>query len=97
MDNVIVLEASDDVNDCVYFADIGEKLVTKAFSGTGTFYKTGDVNKLDSGGKDGFGAADFCEDIEAFIGDAHHADIGFNRAEWEVSCLGLRVRDNSIE
>ena len=32
MDGVLVLEASDSVNDRIHFTDVGEKFVTQAFS-----------------------------------------------------------------
>lgn len=46
MCNVLIIEASNDVNDCICIADVSQELVAQALSFRGTPYKSRDVDVL---------------------------------------------------
>ena len=99
MDDVVVVEASDDVNDGVALADVGEKLVTEAGAVRGSLDETGDVDELDGGWDDvvRLGAGDGGESLEALVGDRDDAAVGLDGAERVVGSLRGAVLDQSIE
>jgi hypothetical protein len=47
MDDVFVLEAADDADDGVGFADVGQELVAQAFAFRGAGDQAGDIDELD--------------------------------------------------
>ena len=84
--DVIVVEAADDVNDGVALSDIGKEVVALAFALRGAGDEAGDVNDVDRGRDDDFGASNGLQFLHAFIGDEHDADIRLNRAKRVILC-----------
>ena len=97
VDDVVVLEAADDLDDGVDLADGGEKLVAEAFALAGAGDEAGDVDELDGGGDDDLGLRDRLEDVGAFVGDDHDADVGVDGAERVVRSLGLAGAREGVE
>ena len=91
MNDVIVVEAADDVEDGVGLADVCEEFVAEAFAFAGAFYEAGDVGDFDGCGHHGAGFADVHEGLYAVIGHGDDAYVGFDGAEGEVGrlCLGV--------
>ena len=95
--DVVVVETADDVDDGVNLADVGKELVAEAFAFTGALDEPGDVDEFVSRGEDVFGAGDFGEDFQARVGNADHADVGFDGAKGEVGRLRLGIGDDGVE
>mmetsp|Transcript_24983 Transcript_24983/g.57749 ORF Transcript_24983/g.57749 Transcript_24983/m.57749 type:complete len:286 (-) Transcript_24983:634-1491(-) len=64
VDHVLVVEASDHVDDGVALSDVSEELVAEALSGGRALHQAGDVDELEGGGND-LGTANF---VRAFVG-----------------------------
>ena len=91
MYNIVVVEATEDMDDGVGFADIAKELVAKSFTLGGSFYKTCNVNDLNCRRND-FGSVDHRgKDCQTFIGYGDDTHIGFYGAKREVSALGFGV------
>ena len=97
MDDVVILEATHDLDDGVDFADGGEKLVAEAFAFAGTGDQAGDVDELDGGWDDDVGLGDFLQDVGAFIRHHNDADVGVDRAKRIVGSLGLAGTSERVE
>lgn len=52
VDDIVVFEATDDLDDGVGFADIGEEFVSEAGSLAGAFDEASDIDEFNSGGND---------------------------------------------
>src|SRR5262249_21569779 len=81
MMHIRIFETAHDLNDCVYFADVVEKLVTQSFAGAGAFDQAGDIHELDCRRSDLFRFRDLRDFFETQIWDKDDAEIGINRAE----------------
>lgn len=55
--DVVVVEASEHVEDCVGLADVGEEFVAESFTFRGTLTRPHDVDDFDGGGHYGAGVA----------------------------------------
>ena len=55
MNHIVILKATNHVNNGVDLTDVGQELVPKAFSLAGSFHQAGDIHKFHPCG-DGFGA-----------------------------------------
>ena len=100
MNNVVVLEAADDVRYGVAFADVGEELVSKAFTFARACYEAGNVNKFDGCRNNAVRLNDFSELREPRIRNLDDADVRFDRAEGIIfscnSSLGQRIEDGGL-
>ena len=91
-----VVEAADDVTDCVGGADVAEKLVAETFALGCAFDETGDVDELHGCGDERFGLDEFGDFGEALIGHGDDAGVGVDGAEGIVG--GLRLgRGEGVE
>ena len=79
--DVGVLEAADDVDDRVHFADVGEELVAEAFTLAGAFDQAGDVEEFDSGRHRALRADDLRERVQARVGHRHDAGVRLDGGE----------------
>ena len=93
MNDVVVVEASDDVDDGVALADVGEELVAEAGAVRGALDQARDVHKLHRRGDDVRGAADGGEGLEAVVGDGDDAGVRLDGAEGVVG----RLREKRAE
>ena len=91
MGDVVIVEATQYVQDGIRLTNVGQELITKPFALTCALDQPCDVDDLDGGGYDALGVYDLCKLIEAFIGDGDHADVGLDSTEGEVGGLCLRV------
>jgi len=89
VDDLGIVEATDDVADGVGGADVAEELIAETFTLAGAFDETGDVDELHGGGDERFGldeCGDFCE---ALIGHGDDAGVGVDGAEGVICRLSL--------
>ena len=84
VNDVVVLEAAHHLHDGIDFTDVGEEFVAEAFAFGGSFNETGDVDELDGGRDQFFGARKLGKNGEAFIGHGHDTHIGIDGAEGVV-------------
>ena len=49
MNNVVIFETADNMDDSIYFTNIGKELIAQTFTFAGTFYKACNVHKFDGG------------------------------------------------
>ena len=100
MDDVVVLEATDHVNDSVYLTDVRKEFVAKTLSLGGTLYKPRDVHKFDDGGGVFFGVVHLCQKVQTAVGNGDHAHIGLDGAEGIVcrlrTCVGQCVKESTF-
>jgi hypothetical protein len=97
VDDVLVVEAADDVEDRVGLADVGEELVAEALALGRALHEPGDVDELDGRRHDGLRVDDRLELVEARIRDDDDARIGLDRAERIVLRLDSRRREGVEE
>jgi hypothetical protein len=81
MDDVVVLEAADDADDGIGFADIGQELVAQAFAFRGAGDQAGDIDELDDRRLDALRLDDRRDLLQARIGHFDNADVGLDGAE----------------
>mmetsp|Transcript_24982 Transcript_24982/g.57743 ORF Transcript_24982/g.57743 Transcript_24982/m.57743 type:complete len:419 (-) Transcript_24982:19-1275(-) len=95
VDHVLVVEASDHVDDGVALSDVSEELVAEALSGGRALHQAGDVDELEGGGNDLHAFVDFFQDLEPRIGNFDDSDVRFDGAKRIIGglrSLGLRQR-----
>ena len=90
--DVVVLEAAQDMDDRVDFADVAEELVAQAFTLGCAAHKPGNVDEGKLGRDDLGRTGNRGQLVEARVGHADLADIGLDGAEGIIGCLsGLRL------
>ena len=97
MRDVFVLEASDDMNDGVHFADMREELISESLAVACALDEPCNIDEFDDGGGDFFAVIKSCELVQPFIGDGDHAHVGLDGAEWVVCGIRTCVRDGIEE
>ena len=97
MDDVVILKATNDVDDRIHLTDIGQELVTQSLPLTRPLDQAGDVHELHPSGNRVLTVAELSEPVEPFIRYRHRSNVGLDGAEGEVGCLGLGVGDQGIE
>ena len=93
VNDVVVLEATDDVRDGVAFADVGEELIAEAFALACSGDETSDVDEFHDRGHNAFGLDDFRQGRKARIGHFDDARVRFDRAEGIVFRGDARLRE----
>ena len=53
--NIIIVEAAQNVNDCICFADVSEEFIAETFTLWSTFHKACDIHNFTRGGNDASG------------------------------------------
>lgn len=91
MGDVVIVEATQYVQDGIRLTDVSQELITKPFTLACALDQPCYVDDLDGGGYDALGMYDLCELIEALIGDGDHADVRLDGTKGEVGGLCLRV------
>src|SRR5690606_15346250 len=81
MGDVVILEATQDVDDRIDLADIGEELVAETFALGRTPDETGDVDKGNAGRDDFLGAGDLRDVSQARVRNSNLAGIRLYGAE----------------
>ena len=95
--DVVVLEAADDLDDGVDFADVGEEFVAEPLPGAGALDEAGDVDELEDGGDNFLRLGDGAEFFQALIGDGDDAVVGVDGAEGIVGRLRLAGARDRVE
>lgn len=97
MDDVVILKATNDVDDRIHLTDIGQELITQSLTLTRPLDQAGDVHELHPGRNRVLTVTELGEPVEPFIRYRHRSNVGLDGAEGEVGCLGLGVGDQGIE
>src|SRR5450631_84798 len=97
VDDVVVLEAADDVGDGVGLADVGQKLIAEAFTLGGPAHQAGDVDEVHRRGHHRLRVVELDQRVEPRVGDRHHADVRLDGAERVVRHGGARRRQRVEE
>ena len=90
--HVVVIKASQHVDDGVGLADVAQELVAQALAAAGALDQAGDVDNLDRGGHDARGIHQFGEFVQSLIGHGDDAHVGLDGAERKVGRLRLGIR-----
>ncbi|CAI8403649.1 MAG: Uncharacterised protein [Cyanobium sp. ARS6] len=97
MDHIVILKTSNNVDDGVDLADVGQKFVAQPFTLTGSLHQAGDIDELHTCG-DGFGAVtQIREPLQPGIRNRHGSDIRLDGAEREIGSLGLSIGHQGVE
>ena len=97
MDNVVVLEAADDVEYRVAFADVREELVSKTFALRRALDETGDVCELDCRANYLLRAYNLRERLESRVSDFDNGGVRLDRAERIVLSRSLLLLGKCVE
>ena len=89
--HVFIVEAAEHMQDCVRFADIGQKFISQPFAFTCSFHQSGNIHYFYCGGNDFFGIYQFCQFIQPLVGHSDYAHIGFNGAKGKIRRLGFGI------
>ena len=89
--NITILEATQNVDDCIGVADIAEELISQAFALRSTLHQTGDIDNLDGGGDNLAGVINLGQLNESLIGYGDNTHIGLDCTEREICSLRLSV------
>ena len=87
---IVILEASDDVDYRIGFADVSQELVPKPLSFRRSFNEAGDIHKLDRGWHDPVRLTNVRQLGQSIVRHLHDTFIRFNGAERVV--LGCYLR-----
>ena len=93
VDDVAVVKTTQYVQDGVGFPDVGQELVAQAFSFTGPFDKTGDVDDVDRGRNGPFRLADVRQDFQPLVRNIGRSEVRLDGAEREIGALGFTGAD----
>ena len=74
--HVIVVEATEYMDNSVCLTDIGKELVSQSFTLTCTFYQSGDIYDFYGCRNNPLGMYQFCQRIQTFIGNGNYTYIG---------------------
>ena len=92
MGHIIVIEATQHMDNGVSLTDVSQELVAQALATAGTLDQTGDINDFDRRGHDARGIHQLGELVETLVGNGDNAHIGLDGAEREVGRLRLGIR-----
>ena len=93
VDDVPVVETTEDMEDGVRLPDIGKELVAKTFPLAGPLDEAGDVDDFHRGGDGPLRLADLRQHLQAPVRHVGGTDVRFNGAEREIGALGLAGAD----
>ncbi len=96
MDDVLIVEATDHMDDGGALTDVGQEFVAQALTLGSALDQTGDIHELDDGGGGLFGGVKVGEPVQPVVGNGDHAHIGVDGAEGIVGRLGSGV-GNGVE
>jgi len=95
VDDLGIIERTDDLEDTVDGTDVRQESVTETGTGRSTGGKTGNVDAGEEGGDLGRGLVQVTEPVEALVGDRDAGLLGVDGGVGEVGGLaevGLRER-----
>ena len=88
MNDIAVIKATEHVNDGINVADVGQKLVTQAFTLGGTAYETGNVHEFNGSRCIELRIIHFRQYVQTTIRHGYHAHVGIDGAEGIVGADG---------
>ena len=94
VDDIVVVEASDDVDDGVRLPDVAEELVAEAFALGGALHEARDVDEFDGRRHDVLRMDQVIELLEPTVGNGDDAGIRLFSGDTRVE--GNNVTDNPI-
>ena len=92
MSDIIIVEATKNVDNGICFADVGQELVAQPFALGSALDESGDVHDFHRRRDDALRVNQFREPVEPFVGYGDNAHVRFDGAEREVGRLSLSVR-----
>ena len=90
--NVVVVEATQNVYDCVGLTYVSEELVAEALALARTLYKACDVHNVTCSRDNASGVYQFGELVQSLIGYGYLSHLCVDCTEGEVRCLCLCTR-----
>ena len=93
MDNVVIIKTADNMNNCVYFTDMGKKLVSQAFTPACSLYQPRNIHKFDGCRCYFFRIVHPGKNIQPVIRHKNNTRIGFDGTERIVFSLRARIGD----
>ncbi len=97
MGDVLVLEATQDMNNGVDLADVGQEAIAQAFAGGRAADQTGDVDEGHEGRHGFCRAGDPCQLVHPWLGHRHLADVWLDGAERIILRRRLRRAGHGVE
>ena len=97
MCDVLILEATQNVDDGVCVTDVSKELVAKTFTLRCTLHKTCDVDNLDGGWHHTLRVVNFGELHKTLVRYGDDTYIWFDCTEWEVRRLRTSIRQTVKE
>ena len=91
--DVFVVKATDHMDNGIGLANIGQELVAKARTLTGTLHQTGNVHELNDRRGLFVRLIDLCQLVQPCIRHCYHAHVGVNGAEGVVGAFSTSVGD----
>ncbi|CZU47610.1 Uncharacterised protein [Enterobacter hormaechei] len=100
VDNVVILEAAHNVADRFGFTNVGQELVTQAFTFGCAFYQARDVHEFHGGWQNALRFHDFRELVQTRVRHWYNAGVRFDGTEREVrrfdTRFGKRVKQGGF-
>ena len=81
VNDIVIFEATYNVNDSINLTDVRQELVAEAFTLGCALHKTCNVNEFESCGCEFFGVVHLSECVKTFIGNGYYSHIWLNCAE----------------
>ena len=88
MGNVVIVKTTQNMDYCVHFADIGQKLVAQPLAFRSSFDQTGNVDKLKLRRRHRFRLNDFRQFLQPRVRHRHPSGVRLNGTKRKVG--GLR-------
>ena len=89
VDDIAVVEATEDVQDGIALTDVGEELVAETFTLAGSLHQTCDIDDIDGRRDRALRFADVGQHLKALVGDIGRTEIGLDGTEREIGALRL--------
>jgi hypothetical protein len=97
VDDVVVYKTTDNVNNRVNFADIGEEFIAKAFPFAGAFNEARNVDKFNGSWNDAICLRDFSEWFKPCVWHLNNTYIWVDGTERVVSRFCLSGASERVE
>ena len=91
MGDVLIVEATQHVNDGIRLANVGQELVAQAFALAGALHQTGNVDNLHRSGYDTPRMNYFGQFLQTFVGNGDDAHVGLDGTKRKIGSLSLSV------
>ena len=89
MHDIVVVEATEHVQDGVGLADVGQELVAQPLALGSALHQAGDIHNLHRGGDGALGLANLRKHLQALVRNIGGPHVGVDGTEREIGALGL--------